>query len=744
MILIHKVRLEAHWCWGRLCGRAAVAPLRRCFPRPAALAPPPAPQTLRRASVDAPAASPAMDTLFLPDPMQRYFYDFFQCCEEDKSGKVDVNKLLELIRSGNVPDETIDQVSPTEMRKTSVWICFEQTTVLQIADICWSQSASYVNSKQFCSALKLVAAYQSNVPIRSEILSSSTVELTWPRFSKPHVEPQADLIELRNDDSVSTDSEVDSETLSVGRGGSPGASSTASDSPTPTNSVQDRSWAITSTWQGLVSEEQRQLLGTEEESSDRHSSEEDTEVSTEVWNITPEQREYYTTQFKSLQADTNALLAGSVARMFFEKSRLPVHELRKIWQLADVTKDGALSLQEFSAAMHLVVLRRNHIELPTTLPPQLQPTSASPASETPETEPILSPQTKESSKEWTKFVDSPTNSVSSPGPKPVNFDFHKGALEMDPKILHPVALRLTPEVLNDDEEASPKKSEDKTTSAIQRPQPKKFAVPGPGAIPPPPSDGPVSLPAFPPPKKEKPPPPPPRPFKTHGRSSSLDLNKLNKHLAPPTVPPRISPNVQHSTKKQLINQRSEDCHVKKDQTQFADFEQFEKYENVLDEIFPGNYVTLFFQMTIHRINRMCLSVIRCLFAVIRIWTVCLRLKGDQYEAERKKLFAQFSVTPENASQDIADGPRRHGAFEIYRKPPKTRDSPMAAEDRARFDLFVKLQEQNTVLLRLCQELSQELVEIKEEKVALKLRLEKQVRGDARAHNTTPALAKNSK
>lgn len=120
------------------------------------------------------------------------------------------------------------------------------------------------------------------------------------------------------------------------------------------------------------------------------------------------------------------------------------------------------------------------------------------------------------------------------------------------------------------------------------------------------------------------------------------------------------------------------------------------------------------------------------------------MKGDQYEAERKKLFAQFSVTPENASQDIADGPRRHGAFEIYRKPPKTRDSPMAAEDRARFDLFVKLQEQNTVLLRLCQELSQELVEIKEEKVALKLRLEKQVRGDARAHNTTPALAKNSK
>lgn len=63
----------------------------------------------------------------------------------------------------------------------------------------------------------------------------------------------------------------------------------------------------------------------------------------------------------------------------------------------------------------------------------------------PETEPMLSPQTKETVKEWTKFVESPTSSLSSPGPKPVNFDFQRGAVEKDPKILHPVALRVTPE-----------------------------------------------------------------------------------------------------------------------------------------------------------------------------------------------------------------------------------------------------------------------------------------------------------
>lgn len=59
--------------------------------------------------------------------------------------------------------------------------------------------------------------------------------------------------------------------------------------------------------------------------------------------------------------------------MFFEKSRIPVEELRHIWQLCDVTKDGALSLPEFAAAMHLVVARRNNIPLPPILPECLIP-----------------------------------------------------------------------------------------------------------------------------------------------------------------------------------------------------------------------------------------------------------------------------------------------------------------------------------------------------------------------------------
>lgn len=347
-------------------------------------------------------------------------------------------------------------------------------------------------------------------------------------------------------------------------------------------------------------EEQRQLLGTEEESSDRHSSDEDNETDIEtIYQMTIEQKDYYTKQFRVVQPDPNGLLSGRIAKEFFEKSRIPVEELRHIWQLCDVTKDGALSLDEFTAAMHLVVLRRNNIPLPPILPACLMPTirrldiiqpaeadllhldddkpsgnitsapsckidtsqtygndymsSNSPSSgqsisnahsskissktksdsNTPQEEsvtPTVKSKTvgmskewmSQTSKEWTKFTESPTSTISSPGPKPVNFDMQRTAQAVgsDPQILHPVPLRLTPvgtEVMNDEvnriarksenlvhdggiitirdtDNASPKHQSINRDScpsndlrAIQRPQPKKIPPKNNiGAIPPPP------------------------------------------------------------------------------------------------------------------------------------------------------------------------------------------------------------------------------------------------------------------
>lgn len=390
------------------------------------------------------------------------------------------------------------------------------------------------------------------------------------------------------------------------------------------------------------------MLGTEEESSDRHSSEEDNEADLEtVYQITPEQKEYYIKQFRKIQPDLSGLLSGQAAKVFFEKSRIPVEELRHIWQLCDVTKDGALSLSEFAAAMHLVVLRRNNIPLPPILPECLIPNTkffemAQPAeadllhldddkdqtdlntsigtisaevqnlsfdnklldsqkkkpnslvgshtgnnrptniqakmppnssnkgstsSNSPANDLEISPTksnkiSNHGSKEWTKFTESPTSNVSSPGPKPVNFDMQRTAQAVvsDPQILHPVPLRITPVTneLNDEdsnrssyqrksenvihdggiitirdtETSSPKHVQSRDSGppaqndlrAIQRPQPKKIKN-NIGAIPPPPqresltsttqnsNDLPDGQPNNPPVlhnKKEAPPTPPPR------------------------------------------------------------------------------------------------------------------------------------------------------------------------------------------------------------------------------------------
>lgn len=261
----------------------------------------------------------------------------------------------------------------------------------------------YLNRTQFFSCLRLIGAYQSKtIPLRKEILTSSTIQVGLPKFSwKLELEPppevildhpsnplnkqqtiqqngllastsstyrSPDLIELSaaskeshhhhqshhltvdrnvNSDLPSTDSEMEQtdnerdasaassrkrlgiNSLSNNKqgvktkrsaAGSPNWS-TASDSPTPTNSthnsVAERPWASNSqSWQGLLCEEQRQLLGTEEESSDKHSSDEDDDdLDLEaLYQITSEQKEYYLKQFRTVQPDIGGLLSGVVAK----------------------------------------------------------------------------------------------------------------------------------------------------------------------------------------------------------------------------------------------------------------------------------------------------------------------------------------------------------------------------------------------------------------------------------------------
>ena len=221
-----------------------------------------------------------------------------------------------------------------------------------------------------------------------------------------------------------------------------------------------------------------------------------------------------------------------------------------------MTRDGALDLAEFTAAMHLVVLRRNNIPIPTILPTCLQPeflykslglpqkealavvdllqlesddnqdppkpskeyqrmvsstydelpskptinkSSTLPknhysqhqrigegdgsnfnhnnnkqmtnknvistssvnrsSSNSPPSQTVDSVDAQNANKEWTKFAESPTSNVSSPGPKPVNVT----TSIIDPShVIHPVPLRVTPvgmEVADDDAQRTFRKAD---------------------------------------------------------------------------------------------------------------------------------------------------------------------------------------------------------------------------------------------------------------------------------------------
>ncbi|KAI5637548.1 ralBP1-associated Eps domain-containing protein 1 [Phthorimaea operculella] len=299
-----------------------------------------------------------MEDLNLTETETRYFGDLFLCCDEESNGKIPILKATELFRSSNVPNDILKQIMDISVAPNS------------------HTSLNHMNRKQFYSALKLIAAHQSNLELKPELLPSP-LDLPLPRFTWAlNSEASADLIQLSNSpkeqhipkrerrfvereknvgayepirlssnlsdsdvpqtlshtdntEALSTDSEMESETLSQ-RSGSHGRRnktgspwSTASDSPTPTNSVAERvhpAWEHSATGRGVwptnTTEEHTQLLGTEEESSDRHSSEEEGDGDTEtadVWRISDAQARHYAAQFHQLRPD-RGLLSGQVAR----------------------------------------------------------------------------------------------------------------------------------------------------------------------------------------------------------------------------------------------------------------------------------------------------------------------------------------------------------------------------------------------------------------------------------------------
>ena len=48
--------------------------------------------------------------LYLTENLHRYFNNYYVLCDDDKTGKISINRAIELIKSANITDETISQV----------------------------------------------------------------------------------------------------------------------------------------------------------------------------------------------------------------------------------------------------------------------------------------------------------------------------------------------------------------------------------------------------------------------------------------------------------------------------------------------------------------------------------------------------------------------------------------------------------------------------------------------------------
>uniref|UniRef100_A0A673W8E1 RALBP1 associated Eps domain containing 1 n=1 Tax=Salmo trutta TaxID=8032 RepID=A0A673W8E1_SALTR len=323
------------------------------------------------------------------------------------------------------------------------------------------------------------------------------------------------------------------------------------------------------------------------------------------WKITDEQRQYYINQFKTIQPDLNGFIPGEYCFIHFWTN--------KLMELSDFDKDGALTLDEFCAAFHLVVARKNSYDLPEKLPESLMPKLIDlddSADQAPDVGYSGSP-----------VEVTPNKSPSMPSLNQTWPDLNQG--NEDTAIVHPVPIRMTPSKIHMQEMELKRTGSDHThpTSPLMAKPPDlseetklatsmKFVTANSG-------DGYSSSDSYTSdqdpitsvvtrqrshsgtsPEGLKvvaaPPPPPPRPHASHSRSSSLDMNRsfaavpTGPQLAgvvayPPAVPPRplptqtSGPHSGHRSDEGLAAHSTTSPQQIPEQPNFADFSQFQAF-----------------------------------------------------------------------------------------------------------------------------------------------------------------------
>ncbi|KAM6406670.1 ralBP1-associated Eps domain-containing protein 1 isoform 21-T21 [Pluvialis apricaria] len=589
-----------------------------------------------------------MEGLTLSEAEQRYYCDLFSYCDTESTKKVASNgRVLELFRAAQLPNDV----------------------VMQIMELCGATRLGYFGRSQFYIALKLVAVAQSGLPLRVESLNT-VKDLPLPRFvvSKNEQESRHTALYSSDADNPASYSGVippPPGRIQVKKGSvshdavQQRTSTDQQESTSPVVSPQQSPPTSPHTWRKhnrhpSGGNNERPLAGpgpfwapfSEAQPGSSTSSDpiwsghsppphqenwDQTTVRTvasatttneirrqsssydDPWKITDEQRQYYVNQFKTIQPDLNGFIPGSAAKEFFTKSKLPILELSHIWELSDFDKDGALTLDEFCAAFHLVVARKNGYDLPEKLPESLMPKLIDLEDST-----EVGEQTGEVGYSSSPAEAPPSKSPSMPSLNQTWPELNQSS--EDTAIVHPVPIRMTPSKIHMQEmelkrtgsdHANPTSpllvkppdlpEESKMSSSV------KFTAGNTVTDGYSSSDSYASDPeqigstvtrqrshSGTSPDNAAPPPPPPRPHPSHSRSSSLDMNRsfsvtpgqqqAGVVAYPPAVPPRpqpsqgAGPHVHRPVDAEgLIAHTSTSPQQIPEQPNFADFSQFEAF-----------------------------------------------------------------------------------------------------------------------------------------------------------------------
>ncbi|CAB1342942.1 unnamed protein product [Coregonus sp. 'balchen'] len=427
-------------------------------------------------------------------------------------------------------------------------------------------------------------------------------------------------------------------------------------------------------------------------------------------------------------------------------------------ELSDFDKDGALTLDEFCAAFHLVVARKNGYDLPEKLPESLMPKliDLDDSAEVPDQAPDVG------------YSGSPVEVTPNKSPMPsLNQtwpDLNQG--NEDTAIVHPVPIRMTPSKIHMQEMELKRTGSDHThpTSPLMAKPPElseetklatsmKFVTANSG-------DGYSSSDSYTSdqdpitsvvtrqrsnsgtsPEGLKvvaaPPPPPPRPNASHSRSSSLDMNRnFAAHptgpqqsgvvACPPAIPPRplptqtSGPHSGHRSDEGLATHSTTSPQQIPEQPNFADFSQFQAFaasdqpsddEEKHPESLPGEKSTE---------GAGPLRTVKIDNQEERAAATVNSAKGSIMAPPPKPV--RRRLKSEDELQDEALPPKSNVIATVLATLPSIPRS--IGKDKKAIQASIRRnKETNTVLARLNSELQQQLKDLLEERISLEVQLE---------------------